>query len=206
MKRRLPLLMLIHQRKWKNLPPTYPLSNTESFCSSQPNSSSSSNRESDVSLRLLGDTNWLERAAFENPALWLRRRHNPATTFLKYLCIIHISWSYFFPHFGHHNIAFKSALRVSAWFGHTMSRHTWRICVTFRAVLNSRHFPSLLNLFGYPVWREEEPGAAFKQPCLTCLPLPEWRMSSWDQLMPRSSKGWLPLCSPHLCISLSDQP
>lgn len=45
MKRRLPLLMLIHQRKWKKPSPprsSYTLGNTESFCSSQPNSSSSS--------------------------------------------------------------------------------------------------------------------------------------------------------------------
>ena len=206
MKRRLPLLMLIHQRQWKNLPPAYTLSNTQSFCSSQPNSSSSSNPESDVSLRIHGDAEWVERAAFENPSSLTQKTTQPCNTAFKmHMCIMHISWSYFLLHFGHRNIAFKSFLEVSAWFGYNASRHAWRKHVRLGTFSNSRH-SAALDLFCYPDQREEEPGAAFKQPRFKSLPLPKQRRRGWGRLLPGSSKSWLPLFPPHLCISLPDQP
>lgn len=187
-------------------PPAYTPGNTESFCSSQPNSSSSSNRESDVSLWLHGDAKWLERAASENPSSLTQKTTQPSMMLLKCICLLFTSAGrIFFPRFGHHNIAFKSSLGVSAWFGYNMSRHVWRKYVRLGAFLNSRCSPAL-DLFCYPVWREEKPGAAFKQPLLRSLPLPEWRRRGWDRLMPGSAKGLLPLFSPHLCISLPDQP
>ena len=77
--------------------------------------------------------------------------------------------------------------------------------VRLGAFLNSQR-SSALNLFCYPVWREEEPVLPFKQPRLRSVPLPEWGRRGWDRLMPGSSKGWLPLFSPHLCVWLPDQP
>lgn len=139
-------------------------------------------------------------------ALWLRRPHNPATTLLKCMCVLFPSAGHiFFLHFGHHNIAFKSSLGVSAWFGYNISRHVWRKYVRLWALLNSQHCPTR-HLFCYPVWREEEPGVAFKEPRQRTLPLLEWTRRGWDQLTPGSSKSRLPLFSPHLCISLPDQP
>lgn len=204
--------MLIHQRKWKKtFSPSYTLRNTESFCSSQPNSSSSSNRESDVSLWLHGDAKQLERAAFENPSSLTAATTQPCNNAFKtHMCITHISWSYFFPHFGHHNIAIKSFLGLSAWF---RVQHVWRKCVRWGAFLNSRCSPAP-NLFCSPVWREEEPGAAFKQAHLRSLLLPEWRRRGWDQLMAGIRKDWLPfffwtfahLCQTSLIWSLELKP
>lgn len=81
----------------------------------------------------------------------------------------------------------------------------WRKYVRLRAFLNSQRSPAF-HLFSYPVCREEEPRAAFKEPRWRTLPLLEWTRRQWDQLTPGSSKGRLPLFSPHLCVYISARP
>lgn len=116
MKRRLPLLMLIHQRKWKKtFPPithwvTQRVSALHSLIAQvvpiEGLMSASDYREM--------PSDWKGKSSFWTiPALRLWRPHNPATMLLKHTYITHISWSYFFPHFGHANIAIKNSLGVS---------------------------------------------------------------------------------------------
>lgn len=112
---------------------------------------------------------------------------------LKHTCITHTSWSYFFSHFGHPNIAIKSSLGVSD-LGTTRVKGICQI----RAFLNSCASPAL-DPFCSPVWREEEPGAAFKH--LSSLLLPKWRRG-WDRPMAGISKD----CSHSFSAPLPDQP
>lgn len=65
-------------------------------------------------------TGW-KKQILKNPSSLTAATTQPRNNAFKtHMCITHISWSYFFPHFGHCNIAIKSSLGLSAWFRYNM--------------------------------------------------------------------------------------
>lgn len=115
MKLRLPLLMLIHQRKWKNSPPPRTHSVTQRASALHSLIARVAPVES-----LMSDSDYTEmpsdwrEQAFENPSSLIQETTQLCgDAFKMHVHITPMSWSYFFPHFGHRSVASRSSSWVS---------------------------------------------------------------------------------------------